>query len=55
MYGQIAAMIISKVKGKAKELKTKTDERKPHAQDVLGIRLEKEKQLLRLARRSLRR
>ena len=51
----IAQMIISKVKEKAGELKAKTDARKPHVQDVLGMRLEKEKQLLRLARRSLKR
>ena len=54
-YGQIAAMIISKVKQKVGTLQEKKAEREPHVQDVMGIRLEKENQLMRLAKRSLKR
>ena len=55
----IAAIIAAKVKKSSKTLKAKKEQRKGETayrlQDVLGMRLEKEKQLMRLPRRSLRR
>jgi len=54
MYATIAALVAARVAAKAKALKEK---RNPPGgeREVLGMRLEKEKQIMRLARRSLRR
>ena len=55
MYAAIAALIAARVSAKMKKLKEEKAESKPHVQDALGMRLEKENQIMRLAKQSLRR
>ncbi len=46
----IVAAIIAKVQSSARKLKESQAEGQPQVQDTLGMRLEKEKQIMRLRR-----